>query len=163
MYNPTPHFMSLYTVVNELRMRRALSLALMQSHSVRVASWRKDCDWRALSNYPLQSVGSSRAFLPSPHCPPSCKRLLGDGCRQRGTSVISIRVFFFFLSVFSNIRICPSRYGWVQMREGGEKGGRAHYFQVRQMWVRKSTAVQFRLPLYSLGWLRFVSLHQTNK
>lgn len=109
MYNPTPHFMSLYTVVNELRMRRALSLALMQSHSVRVASWRKDCDWRALSNYPLQSVGSSRAFLPSPHCPPSCKRLLGDGCRQRGTSVISIRVFF--LSVFSNIRICPSRYG----------------------------------------------------
>lgn len=50
------HFMSLYTVVTELRKKRPLSPALMQSDSVWVVSRRKDRDWRVLSNHHPSSV-----------------------------------------------------------------------------------------------------------
>lgn len=67
-------------------------------------------DWRVLSNRILKrkKMSSSVCFffvVFFSHCPPSCKRLNGDGCRQRGTSVISISAV---KSVFSNVRICLS-------------------------------------------------------
>lgn len=69
-----------------------------------------DC-W-ALSNHlkSVRSFGARSAFLA--RSSPSCKELQGDGCRQRGTSIISIRAVksLFFLPFLKSGTVCYGEY-----------------------------------------------------